>query len=274
MLATENPLTSRVMVNRIWQHLFGRGIVPTVDNFGVLGQPPTHPELLDYLADSFRTEQAWSVKRMIRSIMLSSTYQMSSKALPAADAVDPQNLTLNHMPIRRLEAEVIRDSILSVAGQLKPDLGGPSVEVHLTDFMDGRGKPSSSGPLDGAGRRSIYIRVRRNFLTPMLLAFDMPSPFACMGRRNVSNVPAQALILMNDPLVRREAELWAKKVMESPERASEARISRMYLTALGRRPTARKSKKLLRFWMNRVKPMVSRQTSDKPMSGPGPTYVR
>ncbi len=239
MLADSNPFTSRVMVNRVWQHLFGRGIVPTVDNFGVLGQPPTHLELLDYLANDFRATGQWSVKRLIRSILLTNAYQMSSKPSAGSEAADPENLTINHMPIRRLEAEPIRDAILSVSGRLNPAIGGAPVEVYLTAFMDGRGKPGSSGPMDGAGRRSIYTRVRRNFLPPMMLAFDMPSPSSCVGRRNISNVPAQALILMNDPFVAQQAELWAKRVLSDAGLSPQTRISQMYLTAFSRNPTPR-----------------------------------
>ncbi|HET6248729.1 MAG TPA: DUF1549 and DUF1553 domain-containing protein [Tepidisphaeraceae bacterium] len=247
MLADDDPFIARVMVNRVWQHLFGKGIVATVDNFGVLGQPPTHPQLLDYLSDHFRTEQGWSIKKLIRSIMLSSTYQMSSKPQDGSEEADPQNLTLNHMPIRRLEAEAIRDAILSVSGRLDPAVGGAPVEVHLTEFMEGRGRPGGSGPLDGNGRRSIYTRVRRNFLPPMMLAFDTPNPFACVGRRNVSNVPAQALILMNDPFVIDQAGLWAKHVLADPALSPKDRIVGMYKTALSREPRADEIDEILKF---------------------------
>lgn len=162
-LADDNPFTVRVAVNRVWHHLFGRGIVPTVDNFGVLGQAPTHPELLDWLADRFRTEQKWSLKQLIKSIVLSCTYQMSSQADAASVQADPQNLLWHHMPVRRLQAESIRDAILAVSGRLDRTVQGAPVEVHLTQFMDGRGRPGS-GPLDGAGRRSLYIKG-----TPQLL---------------------------------------------------------------------------------------------------------
>ena len=116
------------------------------------------------------------------------------------------------MRMRRLEGEAIRDSILKVSGRLNPAMYGPSVPVYLTPFQDGRGRPGS-GPLDGDGRRSIYLAVRRNFLSSFLLAFDTPSPFSTVGRRTVSNVPAQALILMNDPFVHQQADLWAKRVL-------------------------------------------------------------
>jgi hypothetical protein len=229
-----NPLTSRVMVNRVWHHLFGRGIVASVDNFGVLGSEPTHPELLDYLATEFVTE-GWSVKRLIRSILLSSTYRMSSEPDGAGDARDPQNLLLHRQNLRRLEGEAIRDAILTVSGRLDPAQFGPSVPIHLTPFMQGRGRPGSSGPMDGAGRRSIYVEVRRNFLSPMLLAFDAPIPFNTIGGRNVSNVPAQALILLNDPLVVEQSRVWARRVLAGGQ-SPEQRIDAMYLAAFAREP--------------------------------------
>ncbi|MCA9245823.1 MAG: PSD1 domain-containing protein [Planctomycetales bacterium] len=237
MLADDNPFVARVLVNRVWHHLFGRGIVPTVDNFGVLGQPPTHPELLDYLADRFRREQGWSIKTLIKSLVLTSTYRMSSAATPEALAIDPANLWLARARVRRLPAEAIRDSLLAVSGRLDRQLLGPPVEVHLTSFMQGRGRPGRSGPLDGDGRRSIYTRVRRNFLPPMMLAFDMPIPFNSFGRRALSNVPGQALILLNDPLVIQQAKLWSERT-RARSSATTDRIAAMYLDAFARSPSA------------------------------------
>ncbi len=232
----ENPLTARVMVNRMWHHLTGRGIVASTDNFGVLGQQPTHPELLDHLAAEFIRE-GWSIKRMLKQIVLSSTYQMASTPDTTADVHDPQNLLLHRARIRRLEGEAIRDSILAISGRLDRTTFGPSVPIHVTSFMEGRGRPQASGPLDGNGRRSLYIEVRRNFMSPMMLAFDSPLPFSTVGQRNVSNVPAQALIMMNDPFVVEQARLWAKKTV-AQEQTAEGRINAMYLTAFSRPPTA------------------------------------
>jgi hypothetical protein len=152
--------------------------------------------------------------------------------------VDPQNTLLHHMPVRRLEAEAIRDGILAVSGRLDRTVYAPRVEVYLTPFMEGRGRPQVSGPLDGAGERSIYLAVRRNFLPPMMLAFDMPTPFSTMGRRSVSNVPAQALILLNDPFVTGQAKVWADRIVADENlRTPEQRVSRMYEEAFSRPPT-------------------------------------
>jgi hypothetical protein len=215
-----------------------------VDNFGVLGERPTHPELLDFLAHSFIKDR-WSVKKLIREIVLSKTYQMSSQEDAAAKKADPQNLLLHRMSLRRLEGEAIRDAMLAVSGRLDAHLFGPSVPVYLTAFQEGRGRPGS-GPLDGDGRRSIYLAVRRNFLSPLLLTFDTPIPFSSVGRRTVSNVPAQALILMNDPIVHQQADVWAKRVLAEGG-TREARVRTMYLRAYARPPTEREIRVCLEF---------------------------
>ena len=194
--------------------------------------------MLDFLADRF-VRDGWSVKRLIRDLVLSRTYRMSSLGDPAAAAADPQNLLLHRARLRRLDGEAIRDSMLSVSGRLDRTSFGPSVPIHLTPFLDGRGRPAT-GPLDGDGRRSIYLAVKRNFLSPMLLAFDTPIPFSTVGRRQVSNVPAQALILLNDPFVHQQAGVWAKRVLSQSESADE-RLRAMYSRRFpGRRPRTKR----------------------------------
>src|SRR5690606_22182571 len=170
----------------------------------------------------------------IRRLVLTSTYAMDSTP-HAGHERDPQNLLLHRMPIRRLEAEAIRDAILAVSGRLEPQMFGPSVPVYLTPFMQGRGRPAKSGPLDGDGRRSIYIAIRRNFLSPMMLAFDQPIPFTSIGRRNTSNVPAQALILMNDPFVVQQSQVWANRLLAEASDPAQ-RVERMYRLAFARAP--------------------------------------
>jgi hypothetical protein len=238
MTDPSDPLLARVMVNRLWLHLFGRGIVPTPDDFGVLGERPTHPELLDWLANWYRVDAAWSTKSLIKLLVTSSAYRMSSKPADArAEKQDPDNLLFHRMPVRRLEGEVVRDSMLAVSGRLDESLSGPPVPICVTDFMEGVGLPKSSGPLDGAGRRSIYLEVRRNFMSPMMRTFDTPVPFTTIGRRTVSNVPAQSLILLNDPFVIGQAELFARRVLADDTLTAEQRISRIYRMALGRAPS-------------------------------------
>ena len=241
-----NPLTPRVLVNRLWKHHFGEGIVKTTDDFGAMGRKPSHPELLDWLAAEL-ISRGWSLKSMHRLMVTSSTYRMTSVLQGDAERIDPTNTLLHRMNVSRLEAEAIRDSLLSVSGRLESSMYGPSVPVHLTSFMEGRGRPGHSGALDGAGRRSLYLNVRRNFLNPLFLAFDMPVPFSTMGRRNVSNVPAQALTLMNDPMVVGQARLWVKRVMNVPLQSARARLDDLFETAFGRPPTDQEARLCLAF---------------------------
>ena len=229
-----NPLVARVLVNRLWHHLFGRGLVPTVDNFGIQGQPPSHPELLDWLADRFSRER-WSIKTMIRRLVLSRTYRMSSRAGELARSVDPTNVWLHSTRVRRLQGEAIRDALLSVSGRLDRAYLGKSVPIFLSPHMIGRGRPKS-GPMDGNGRRTIYIGVRRNFLSSMMLAFDTPQPFSTVGRRTKSNVPAQALVLLNDPFVVSLARRWAGDLVKDDSKDVSQRIERMFIRALSRPP--------------------------------------
>jgi Protein of unknown function (DUF1553) len=239
-----NSQSARVMVNRIWKHHFGSGIVRSTDNFGKTGDRPTHPELLDYLAHQFR-EGGWSVKSIQRMILLSNTYRMSSQVDATAAGIDPENKLLHHMPVRRLEGEVIRDSILAVAGTLDGKLFGPGVPPHISKYQDGRGKPES-GPLDGAGRRSLYIQVRRNFITPMFLAFDYPLPISTIGNRSVSTVPTQALLMMNNEFVTLEAQEWARRIMGAVD-DNRKRVERLYLTGFGRPPENLEIAQALKF---------------------------
>lgn len=241
----DNPLTWRVAVNRLWHHLFGRGIVPSVDDFGVLGQPPSHPELLDWLAGAFLKEGT-SMKAGLRRMLLSSTYAMSSVTLDAMEKMDPANEWWHRMPIRRLDSEIIRDQILHASGRLDTRMFGSSVPIFLTDFMQGRGRPGKSGPLDGDGRRSIYVEVRRNFMSPMMLAFDAPQPFTTIGNRTDSNVPAQALILMNDPFVAGEAARLGQRMLELPGSVEE-KVTQLFLRLFVRPPTATERDHAVRF---------------------------
>lgn len=248
-----NPLTARVWVNRVWQHLFGRGLVATVDDFGVLGEKPSHPELLDWLAHWLVTEGEWSTKKLITLLVTSGTWKQSAlaaddrsagleageMAVSKFDQHDPDNVLLHKWTVRRLEGEAIRDSLLAVSGRLEPEPPRGSVATHLTSFMTGRGRPGQSGPLDGDGKRTIYLEVRRNFMSPMMLAFDTPQAAQTFGRRARSNVPAQALILMNDPFVQQQAKLLAERMEKAlPAKPSEPRIRWLYAQALQREPAA------------------------------------
>jgi len=236
IISADNPLTARVFVNRVWHHLFGRGIVETVDNLGSAGTKPSHPELLDHLAYRFVHEQGWSTKRLLRELVLSQTYRMSSEPHAEKTAVDPTNLLVHRMPIRRLTGEAIRDHLLHVSGRLDRKPFGESVMVHISDFMRSNRSPAGSGPLDGNGRRSIYIEGRRNHMEPLLVAFDKPTPFTAIGKRNVSSSPAQPLMMLNNELVHQEAARWAKQLLEDDALSEPQRVDNAYWQAFGRAP--------------------------------------
>lgn len=246
LFAEENPLPARVAVNRIWHHLFGQGIVESTDNFGVLGKQPTHPALLDHLAVKFRSE-GWSVKKLIRSIVLSRTYRMSSQRSREADIKDPTNKLIHRARIRRLTGEAVRDAILTVSGRLDKKQFGPSVPVKLTRFMQGRGRPRQDGPLDGSGRRSIYIAVNRNFLSPFMLAFDVPAPVSTTGKRTVSNVPAQALIMLNNEFVNQQSRQWAESLMKTEHKTDSELLANAWYQLLGRPATVQEIELLEAF---------------------------
>ncbi|TMU51089.1 DUF1553 domain-containing protein [Flagellimonas algicola] len=253
MLQADNPLTARVMVNRIWHHLFGKGIVETVDNFGLQGKLPTHPELLDHLAITFQKED-WSIKKMIRYMVTSEAFKRSAITEGEMSEKDPNNLYLASFPIRRLESEAIRDGILAVSQSLDSTLFGPPIPTYLTEFMGGRGRPEESGPLDGAGRRSIYQEVRRNFLEPMMTTFDRPIPFTTFGRRDVTNVPAQSLILMNDPFVIQQSEILAQNLLAQKELSFDQKVAWLYMRTFSRKPTEIEVENASRF-MNKITAM-------------------
>ncbi len=234
---TDNPLTARVMVNRIWHHVFGRGLVASVDNFGAQGKIPSHPELLDYLALQF-VDEAWSIKKMIRHMMLTNTFQQTTMADSVFAQTDPQNVLLYHYPVRRLEAEAIRDGVLAVSGRLDLTMYGESVMLNYEPFKEFRPNIKESGPLDGDGRRSIYQELRRNYLNPMMLIFDMPVPSETVGQRTISYTPAQSLSLLNDPFFHEQAAVWAKHLVENTGEASlEERVNQMYRKAFARDAT-------------------------------------
>ena len=235
MIDPNNPFVSRVVVNRVWHQLFGRGIVETVDNLGATGKAPTHPDLLDYLASQLM-DRGWSLKDMIRQVVLSSTYRQSSKPNMASAKIDPNNYLLHRMPIRRLQGEAIRDRLLAVSGRIDKRQFGKGPMVHITPFMRNNRSPGGSGPMDGEGRRSIYVEVRRNHLEPMLMAFDKPTPFSTIGKRVVSNSPAQPLIMLNNPFVHAQASIWADALLNSSASATGQLVNLAYRQAFGRDP--------------------------------------
>ncbi|MGC6489040.1 MAG: DUF1549 and DUF1553 domain-containing protein [Planctomycetota bacterium] len=245
VLSPGDPLPARVLVNRVWHHLFGRGIVKSVDNFGALGDAPTHPALLDWLARDFR-DHDWSLKHVVRRVVTSDAYRRTSGVQAASQPSDPTNALVHRQNVRPLEAEIVRDALLSISGSLDPQLYGRSIEQPREAITDARGKPGHHDPLDGKGRRSVYLAVRRNFMNEMMLAFDQPTPFATVGRRNTSNVPAQALALANAPLVHELCRRFADRVLAHSDDPTE-RLQWAYKLAFGRLPRAAELARLLPF---------------------------
>ena len=245
LASPQHPLTARVMVNRIWRWHFGQGLVASTDNFGILGERPSHPELLDWLARKFIAE-GWSVKAMHRLIMASAAYQRATK--PAADArrsvVDSENRLLSHFPIRRLEAEEVRDSVLFVAGLLERTMGGKTIPVKNREFFFNH--TSKDATTYDSPRRALYLPVVRNNVYDLFEQFDFPDPAVPNGNRNATVVAPQALLMLNSDLVGKAAEKFAASLLAS---ASDdvRRIELAYQKAYARPPTAKELARAKKF---------------------------
>ncbi len=241
MFGPDNPLPARVLANRLWHHMFGRGLARTVDNLGHLGEAPTHPELLDHLALSL-VRSGWSQKKLLRRIALSQAYAMDSVASDAQIERDPNNQQWSRQNLRRLQGEAVRDAILAIADRLDERRFGPSVPVRLHPHERARGKPDRQGPVDGDGRRSIYLAAPRNFLPDFLVAFDLPRPFSTMGARTTGNVPAQSLAMQNDAFVLAMARVTADHLMQDEKLATdEDRVRRWFVRMFARPPSSAES---------------------------------
>ncbi|MDG2125904.1 MAG: DUF1553 domain-containing protein, partial [Verrucomicrobiales bacterium] len=232
-----HPLTARVMVNRIWLHLFGQAIVSTPDDFGIYGSPPTHPQLLDHLATRF-VSGSWSLKNLIRTIVLSRTYQIDSKlTVPQLAIIDPDNLLFGRHNRRRLDAEALRDSILKTSGALDPTPATSSAVARIDKLINW--PPGEATHLhQPSNHRSVYLCILRNSPPPELAPFNFPDGRSVTGKRDVTTVPAQALFLMNSPFVVEQSRLLARKIQHSNSGASDReRIVATYQTVLQRTPT-------------------------------------
>lgn len=242
-----NPLTARVMVNRLWRHHFGRGIVGTPGDFGFNGERPSHPELLDWLAVEFQ-KRKWSIKEMHRLIMLSSTYQQSSQYNENAAGVDADNHLFWRMNRRRMDAEVVRDSILAVSGKLALKMGGPAFmpfryrfrKSPLYDYFDTTDRPQQA-------RRSVYNFIVRSTPDPFMDVLDFPVPSSCTPARNSTTTPLQSLSLLNDPFVIAQAEHFADRLSNAHEGDVRAQVKLAYRLALGREPTAEEVERAEQF---------------------------
>jgi Protein of unknown function (DUF1553) len=246
----KNQVTPRVMANRLWQYHFGRGIVPSSNDFGKLGEAPTHPELLDWLATEF-VRGGWKVKRLHKLIMMSSAYQMSSKASDDGLKLDPANTLFWRCNMRRLSAEEVRDSILFVGGTLNPKMGGPSVyppipkEVLAGQSVPGQGWPTS--PPKDAARRSVYVHVKRSLLVPILSVHDQADTDSSCAVRYTTTVPTQALGMLNGDFTNEQAAHLAERLARESPNDLAAQVRRAIRLTTGRTPGDEEVKKDVAF---------------------------
>jgi hypothetical protein len=240
IVSRDNPLTSRTVMNRLWKQFFGMGLSKVLDDLGAQGEPPVNPELLDWLACEFM-DSGWDMKHMVRAIVTSSTYQQSSIASPEALATDPYNRELARQSTYRLEAELVRDNALAISGLLVAKVGGPSVKPYQPeDYWDNLNFPRRIYPADAGEsqyRRGLYTWWQRSFLHPSMLAFDAPTREECCAERNRSNIPQQALVLLNDPTYVEAARVFAANVLREKSGSDNELLRRAWQRAVQREPT-------------------------------------
>jgi hypothetical protein len=250
IVAPTNPLTARVMVNRMWQHHFGEGIARNPGNFGRMGERPSHPELLDWLALEF-IDRGWSMKAMHRLILTSRAYQMASIDIPGNVAIDPENRLFWRAPRVRLEAEIIRDNIMAVSGALDRTLGGPSIFPYIDPdlFAESsrrtwRGRPDDD---PSTWRRSLYVFLKRGIRYPMFETFDQPNLVNSADRRNRTTIAPQALILMNNGMVLAQARKFAERLTREAGADPARQVDRAFELALARPPDTVERRRSVEF---------------------------
>ncbi len=245
LVSRENPLTARTVMNRLWKQLFGSGISRVLDDLGAQGEPPTNPALLDWLACEFQ-DSGWDVKHMVRLLVRSNTYKQVSTASKALQAADPYNREVARQSRYRLDAELVRDNALATAGLLSLKIGGPSVKPYQPEgYWDTLNFPTRKYTADSGEsqyRRGLYVWWQRSFLHPSMLAFDAPSREECTAERSRSNIPQQALVLLNDPTYVEAARAFAAQVLQQP---GEQRLTWAWQKALQRNPDATEQATLL-----------------------------
>lgn len=242
-----NPLTARVFVNRIWKYHFGQGLVRTLNNFGIKGSPPTHPELLDYLASDF-VQGGWKIKRLHRLMVMSEAYKMSSLHPEEARfrQKDSLNLTLWKFPRQRLDSDALRDSLLTVSGAINPKMGGegfvPSVTREALEGLSRKGAEWNPSNLEEQSRRSIYMYLKRALIMPFMTVFDFGDTTQSLEQRDVTTVPLQALALLNNPFMQGQSEAFARRVERESGTDPQRQVERVWRLALGRSPSPTEAK--------------------------------
>jgi hypothetical protein len=271
LVDANNPLVGRVTVNRQWAAFFGRGIVRTTEDFGFQGELPTHPELLDWLAVEF-VNHGWSLKQMHRLIVTSATYQQSSQASPQLMEKDPQNKLLARGPRQRLEAELVRDSVLKISGLFSPKVGGPSVFPPQPPGISSEGAygalPWTVSPGADHYRRGLYTFSKRTAPFAMFSTFDAPSGEACVARREVSNTPLQALTLLNDSVFVEAAQALGRSAA-ARSGSVESRAAELFRRCLVRPPSDQELKMLVDFYQAQKKRFDDKEVDAVAVAGPG-----
>jgi uncharacterized protein DUF1553 len=261
-----SPLVARVMVNRIWQHHFGKGLVQSPNDFGTRGQRPTHPELLDWLARQF-VERGWSIKAMHRLVMLSATYRQSSGGLTPdaydrAIVVDPTNNLCWRFDRRRMSAEELRDSLLVVSGQIDLSAGGPHPIPPTSGWSYTQHVPFTGVP--ETDKRSVYQLTLRNRRPPFMSLFDGSDPNSSTPERQITTVPTQSLYFMNDPFFHAQAEKVAKRILNQPDEAS--RLEELFQIVLQRSPTSGEREAMTRFLTKYAAATADTPPADQPLA--------
>jgi hypothetical protein len=240
----ENPLTARVFVNRVWQELFGRGLVKTSGDFGMQGELPTHPQLLDWLAVDFM-EHGWNIKRLMKQIVLSATYRQSSRVTKKGLAKDPENIYFSRSPRQRVKAEFVRDIVLSSSGLLVKKIGGPSVKPYQPKGLwelatSGRGQLATYKQDKGESlyRRGMYTFIKLTVPPPGMILFDASNRDQCEVQRSKTNTPLQALIMMNEPLVLESSRVFAQRLV-AEQSNKEDKLKKAFRRIICRNPSAK-----------------------------------
>jgi hypothetical protein len=261
LVADRNPLTARVIVNRVWQHHFGQGIVRTPSDFGVMGAPPSHPELLDWLTDWFVHDAHWSLKRLHRLILTSSTYQMSKQVRPEYAAKDPENERFWRFPYQRLEVEAIRDSMLAANGSLRRTMHGPSIHLAIPEeALEGSSDPGTTWPAfqeREAARRTVYALVKRSLVVPMLEVLDLCDTTRSAERRTTTSVPTQALTLLNGDETNRQARHLAERLERDADDDPAFQIERAFQLTLCRSATTEESREFRTYLIREARTIAA-----------------
>ncbi|MBL7699586.1 MAG: DUF1553 domain-containing protein, partial [Chitinophagaceae bacterium] len=256
-ISKKNPLTARVFVNQMWQNFFGRGFVKTSGDFGMQGELPSHPELLDWLAVDFM-ENDWDIKRLVRMIVMTSTYRQSTKTNPDKQGIDPENVYLSHGPRTRIPAEMVRDVVLASSGLLVKEIGGPSVKPYQPKGLwesstSGRGVLATyqQDHGDSLYRRGIYTFIKLTVPPPSMIIFDASNRDQCEVKRLQTNTPLQALVMMNDPLVWEASRVLAQNLLAN-EKSADINIEKAFRKIICRKPTKQETDILKSYFDNQL----------------------